>query len=161
MWTSFYLTMFGTNNLVSLVYFAVFLSSFFRAGISDCNGIAVLILSLLDDVSHNHVWSLSDWCSSSMILWHDHGLGVCRCHYNSLRVQDMRKARSRPRCRVLVPCVLKICSNFSLLTRAIMLDWPLGFCWVSLLAIECSCSQPDLSNSFLCSLLANNTLCGV
>ena len=75
------------------------------------------------------------------------------------------KARSSPRCRENDCCSKKICSNFvqkfSLLTRAIAWDWPLGVCWVSLFALRCSRLQPDLSNSFLNILLVNNTVRGL
>ena len=55
----------------------------------------------------------------------------------------------------------KFCRSFSLLTRAVMWDWPLGVCRVSLFTVECSHHVPDLSNSFFYLLLAYNTVCGV
>ena len=40
-----------------------------------------------------------------------------------------------------------------LITRAIVWDRPLGVCWVSLVTVECSQPEPNLSNSFLYLLL--------
>ena len=69
--------------------------------------------------------------------------------------------RSSPRCRKNDCCLKKIVQIFSLLARAIAWDWPLSVCWVSLFTVECSQHKPDLSNSFLYLLLANNTVRGL